>query len=250
MISVLINGCNGHMGKEIAKAIENSDKFHIACGFDRTNNKDTKFPVHTNTSYIKENFDVIIDFSTPIASLNMLAFAAQHKKPMVIATTGFFSAQISTIRNFAKRIPIFQSSNMSLQINVMNILVSKLAEILSDCDIEIVETHHREKQDAPSGTALMLANSINTVKNNSYIYTYNRADQKQKRRLNEIGIHSIRGGTEVGKHSVLFLGNHENFEITHTVTSRSIFAEGALKAAEFIIAQKPGLYGMEDLVKI
>lgn len=238
------------MGKEIAKAIEASDKFKIACGFDRINNKDTAFPVHTNTSYIKEKFDVIVDFSMPNASMNILAYAMQRNKPIVIATTGFFSAQIATIKNCSKRIPIFQSSNMSLQINVMNQIVAKLAEILSECDIEIVEAHHREKVDAPSGTALMFANSINSVKSNSYTYTYNRAEQKQKRKNNEIGIHSIRGGTEVGKHSVLFLGNHENFEITHTVTSRSIFAEGALKAAEFIVTQKPGLYGMQDLVKL
>lgn len=238
------------MGKEIANSIESSDKFVTICGFDRINNKDLKFPVHTNTSYIKEKADVIIDFSTPNASINMLHFAAQNKIPMVIATTGFFNAQLTLIKNFSKRIPIFQSSNMSLQISIMKTLSCKLAQMLTDCDIEIVEVHHKEKQDAPSGTALMLANSINSISNNKYVFTYNRTEQKQKRSKNEIGIHSIRGGTEVGTHSVLFLGNHESFELKHCVTSRSIFANGALKAAEFLVKQKPGLYGMEDLVKI
>ena len=227
------------MGKELAKSIENSDNFITACGFDRINNNDLAFPVYTNTSYIKEEIDVVIDFSTPNASINMLHFATQNKIPMVIATTGFFNAQISYIKNSSKLIPIFQSYNMSFETCVMKSIITKLSQTLMDCDIEIVETHHKNKKDAPSGTALMLANSINSICNNKYTFSFNRTDVSKVRSKNEIGIHSIRGGTEVGKHSVLFLGNNESFEITHNVTSRSVFADGALRAAEFIVAQKP-----------
>lgn len=137
---------------------------------------------------------------------------------------------------------------MSFEVNVMADIVSKLAKVLKDSDIEIIETHHKNKIDSPSGTALILADSINNALNNKMEYQYNRHDVRQKRPENEIGIHSIRGGTEVGKHTVLFLGNNESFELTHTVTSRSIFANGALKAARYLIEQKNGLYNMKDLI--
>lgn len=250
MISVLINGCNGNMGKELEQHINNSDNFTVSCGFDKIHSFSSKYPVYSKFENIKENIDVIIDFSIPIASINMLNYAKSRNIPMVIATTGFNSNQLNFIKETSKLIPVFKSANMSFEINIMNILVSKLSKLLYDNDIEIIETHHREKIDSPSGTALMLANTINSSRNYSMIYTYNRANYKAKRRKNEIGIHSIRGGTEVGKHSVLFLGNNESFEITHNVSSRSIFATGALKAAYFIINQKPGLYNMEDIVKL
>lgn len=249
MINVLINGCNGNMGKEIKKHIDNTDNFSVICGFDRIDSGDNDFPVYTNIDSIKELPDVIIDFSVPTASINMLNYAVSKKIPMVIATTGFSNEQLKYIEESSKLIPIFKSSNMSLEINIMNILVSKLSKLLkNDCDIEIIETHHRNKIDSPSGTALMLANSINSSLNNSMNYTYNRSDSREKRKQNEIGIHSVRGGTEVGKHTVLFLGDNESFEITHTVSSRKIFASGAIKAATFIVNKQNGLYGMENLV--
>lgn len=250
MINVLVNGCNGNMGKEIVKYIDDLDNFTILCGVDRVDGGDNNFPVFTDTNHITETPNIIIDFSVPLASINILNYAKEKNIPIVIATTGFSYEQLNYIENCSKFIPIFKSSNMSLEINILNLLVSKLANLLNECDIEIVETHHKNKIDAPSGTALMLANSINSSLNNTMNYTYNRTVSRCKRSHNEIGIHSIRGGTEVGKHSVLFLGENESFEITHTVTSRSIFAKGALKAAEFIINKKFGLYSMEDLVKL
>lgn len=225
MINVLLNGCNGNMGKEIKKYIDNIENFSIICGFDRIDSGDNDFPVYTNIESIKELPDVIIDFSVPTASINVLDYAVSKKIPTVIATTGFSNEQLNYIEEASKFIPIFKSSNMSLEINIMNILVSKLSKLLADCDIEIIETHHKNKIDSPSGTALMLADSINSSLNNSMTYTYDRTTSREKRKQNEIGIHSVRGGTEVGKHTVLFLGDNESFEITHTVSSRKIFCK-------------------------
>lgn len=249
MIRVLINGCNGNMGKELTKYIETTNDFFVLCGVDRKNNTNTKFPIFTDVSIIKEKPDIIIDFSTPEASINILNFAKSKQIPIVIATTGFSNNQIEFIKHSSKYIPIFKSANMSLEVSIMNILVAKLSKLLSDCDIEIVETHHRNKKDAPSGTALMLASSINSAQENKFAFTYGRNFSTNKRSRNEIGIHSIRGGTEVGKHSVLFLGNDETFELTHSAYSRSIFAKGALLASKFLINKSAGFYEMKDLLQ-
>jgi len=248
MINVLINGVNGRMGQEVLNAVNNSQNFEVACGVDIMENSSCPFPIYTNTSLIKEQIDVIIDFSIPEATMNILEYAMENRIPIVIATTGFSEEQLNKISEYSKFIPVFRSGNMSYEVNIMSDLVSKLAVLLKDSDIEIIETHHRNKVDAPSGTALILADSINEALNNEMDYQYNRHSVRQKRPNNEIGIHSIRGGTEVGKHTVMFLGNNESFEITHTVSSRSIFANGALKAAEFLVSQENGLYNMKNLI--
>ena len=152
------------------------------------------------------------------------------------------------INEYSKVIPIFKSANMSYEINIMSEIVSKLAVLLKDSDIEIIETHHNKKLDSPSGTALILADSINNAFGNTLNYEYNRHEKHEARSKKEIGIHSVRGGTEVGKHTVMFFGENESLEITHNVTSRSIFAKGALKAAEFIITKENGLFNMQDLI--
>ena len=247
MIKVLTNGINGRMGQEVLKSINNSSDFEICCGVDTISSNST-FPIYTDIDSIKEKPDIIIDFSIPEATMNILEFAKAKNIPIVIATTGFSEEQLSKIEDFSKIIPIFRSGNMSYEINIMADIVAKLANQLKDSDIEIVETHHRNKIDSPSGTALILADSINKALDNTMDYQYNRHSIRQKRPDTEIGIHSIRGGTEVGKHSVMFLGENESFEITHTVTSRSIFAEGALKAARFLVNKNAGLYNMKDLI--
>ena len=249
MINVLINGVNGRMGQEVLKAVNNSSDFEICCGVDIMENPSSPFPIYTNTNLIKEKIDVIIDFSIPEATMGILEFSMENRIPIVIATTGFSNEQLNTISEYSKYIPIFRSGNMSYEVNIMANLVSKLATLLNGSDIEIVETHHRNKIDAPSGTALILADSINNALDNKMDYQYNRHSVSGKRPKNEIGIHSIRGGTEVGKHTVLFLGENESLELTHTVTSRSIFANGALKAAKFLVEKKNGLYNMNDLIK-
>jgi 4-hydroxy-tetrahydrodipicolinate reductase len=239
MIKVLINGINGKMGQVLLNEINNTDNMEVVAGISRNDNPND----------VKEKVDVIIDFSTPEGTFRILDYAKTNKIPVVIATTGFNKEQQDKILEYSKEIPIFQSSNMSFEINLMCDLVAKLATQLTNSDIEIVETHHRNKLDAPSGTALMLANSINDAKNNEMNYMYDRHSVRQKRSDNEIGISSIRGGTEVGKHTVYFFGDNESFEITHTVNSRSIFAKGSIKAAEYLIKQQKGFYNMQDLIK-
>lgn len=248
MIKVLINGINGRMGQEVLSAINNSSDFEACCGVDKFTVTSSPFSIYTNVSNIMEKPDVIIDFSIPEASMNILEFAKAQNIPIVVATTGFSQEQLLKIDEYSKFIPIFKSGNMSYEINIMADIVAKLAKQLPDSNIEIIETHHKNKIDSPSGTALILADSINNALDNKMDYQYNRQSLKQKRPENEIGIHSIRGGTEVGKHTVMFFGNNESFEITHTVTSRSIFANGALKAAKFLLNQGNGLYSMKNLI--
>ena len=247
MIKVLINGCNGKMGQELAKSIERNDNFQTICGFDRLDTGDNKFPVYTDISNISEEPDVIIDFSVPISTLNILEYAKLKKIPTVIATTGFTNEELEKIKNYSKEIPIFQASNMSFEVNLMKHLVTEIAKYLKNSDIEIIETHHNRKIDAPSGTALTLANAINEALNNEMHYEYNRHSKLEKRNPKEIGIHSIRGGNVVGKHTVEFFSENESLEITHTVQSRGVFADGALKAADYLVLQDPGLYTMDHM---
>ena len=239
MINVLINGCGGRMGKELLNQITFSENYSFFFGFDR----------NSSIEDIPGTPDVIIDFSTPDACLNILDYAKKNKIPMVIATTGFNNDELKLIEAASKEIPIFKSSNMSYETNLVISLVSKLATILNDSDIEIVDVHHNKKVDSPSGTALMIADGINEALDNSMHYEFDRHSKRQSRDKKEIGIHSLRGGTEVGKHSVFFFGENESLEISHTVNSRSVFAKGALKAADFILNQENGLYNMKDLIK-
>ena len=248
MIRALINGCNGKMGQEVAKAIFETPDIEVLCGVDRIDTGDNNFPVFTDIKSINVIPDVIIDFSIPEATFNILEFAKQHKIPTVIATTGFNDEELQKINNYSKEFAIFKSANMSYEINLMAKLVSQLAQKLSDSDIEIIETHHNRKIDSPSGTALILADSINKSLNNEMTYEYDRHSKHTKRDKKEIGIHSIRGGTEVGKHTVIFFGNNESLEITHNVTSRAVFANGAVKAALYVVHKDTGLYDMNNLV--
>ncbi len=247
MIKVLINGCNGKMGQEVAKAIKKTQDVEILCGFDRIDTGDNTFPVFTDINNINLIPDVIIDFSIPQATLNILEFAQKNKIPTVIATTGLSDIALEKIENYSKEFPIFRSANMSYEVNLLSKLVAELSKKLPDSDIEIVETHHNRKIDSPSGTALILADSINNALENSMYYEYNRHGKREKRNKKEIGIHSIRGGNEVGKHTVIFFGDDESLEITHNVNSRGVFANGAIKAAQFIVHKDSGLYNMNDL---
>ncbi len=247
MIKVLVNGCNGKMGQEVAESVRKAENMEVCCGVDRIDSGDNYFPVYTNVNDIDRKPDIIIDFSVPQATFSILEYARETKTPIVIATTGFSEEELNKIKEYSKEIPIFQSYNMSYSINVMKKVVAELAKKFSDSDIEIVDVHHRRKVDSPSGTALILANSINEALDNTMTYEYNRHSKREKRNDKEIGIHSIRGGTEAGKHTVMFLGENESFEVTHNVTSRSIFADGSVKAAKFLINQEPGFYNMDNI---
>ena len=247
MINVLVNGCNGRMGQEVVKAIINNEKFEVVCGVDMNDTGKYIFPVYTKIEEITEKPDVIVDFSIPKATMNIIEFAKNNHIPIVIATTGFSEEENTYIKECSKIIPIFQSANMSYDINLMKKIVSEVAKVLKDTDIEIIETHHNRKIDAPSGTALVLAKSINEALGNTKKYDFDRFSKREKRDKNEIGFASIRGGNIVGEHTVSFFGENETFEITHRAYSRGIFAEGALKGAEFLINQTPGYYTMEDI---
>lgn len=239
----------GRMGKEVVSSLEDSKSLKFVCGLDRNNKNIYSVPVYSDPAKINEKVDVIIDFSHVHSTLKILEFAKEKHIPLVIATTGFNMEQEKIIEDYSKYLPIFKSANMSFDINLMCKILSELAPLLSGSDIEITETHHRNKVDAPSGTALLLANSINESLGNKMKYVYDRHDLSKKREDNEIGFTSIRGGNIVGEHTVQFFGTYETFEIKHTSYSRSVFAEGALKAAEFIVNKPNGLYSMNDLVK-
>ena len=248
MIKVLINGCNGKMGQEVLNAINNNEKFEVLNGVDLKENPEYNFPVYTSTDEIKEKPDVIIDFSVPVATMKILEYAKENKVPIVIATTGLSDDQKQKIKEYSKIIPIFQSANMSYDINLMKKVVAEVAKNLNQTDIEIVETHHNRKIDSPSGTALLLADSINNALDNRMEYNFNRFQNREKRKKNEIGFSSIRGGNIVGEHTVIFFGENESFEITHKAYSRGVFAEGALKGAEYIVGKENGYYSMEDII--
>lgn len=248
MIKVLINGCNGRMGQNLVNEIDNFKELLLIGGFDINDTGKNVFPVYSKIEDIKEKPDVIVDFSVPISTFNILDYAVAKKVPIVIATTGFTNEQLEEIKVASTLIPIFKSSNMSFDINLMKKIVAQVAKKLPQTNIEIVETHHNKKLDAPSGTAISLADSICEALGEKLDYNFNRHDIHNKRNPKEIGFSSIRGGNIVGEHSVLFFGEHETFEIKHTSYSRNVFAQGALKAAIFISNKNPGYYGMDDLV--
>ena len=235
------------MGQEVAKKARIMEDVEVLGGVDVKDMGDNFFPVYTDLNDIAEKPDVIIDFSVPEASFKILEYAKTNNIPIVIATTGFSEEELKIVREYGNHIPVFQSYNMSYTVNVMSKVVNEIAKKLENVDIEIVETHHRRKIDSPSGTALLLANSIDDALDGETEYKYDRHTKKESRKNNEIGIHSIRGGTEAGKHSVIFFGEDESLEITHNVTSRAVFAVGAIRAAKFLVHKDIGLYNMKDL---
>ena len=250
MIHVLINGCNGRMGQEVAKVVQNQEDMTVLAGFDRTETDYMSYHVYTKLEDLPASeIDVIIDFSVPEATFHLLSYAKEHHIPMVIATTGFTEEERNTIHQMAKDLPIFQSANMSFDINLMGKIVAELAKHLSDTDIEIIESHHNQKIDEPSGTAIQLADKINDVLPEKCDYVFDRHSKREKRGKREIGFSSIRGGNIVGTHTVQFIGANETFEVTHTSYSRTVFAEGAVKAARFLINMPNGFYDMNDLIQ-
>lgn len=248
MVKVLIHGVNGKMGQEVQKQLSFYDDCIIIGGFDIANTANFDFPVYTNFKDIVEKPDVIIDFSTPSATMNMLSYASKNHIPVVIATTGFSKEENEKILEYSKELPIFKSANMSFDINLMAKILSEVAKALPNTDIEIIEAHHNRKIDSPSGTALLLADSINKTLDNKYTYEFDRHNKHEKRSKNEIGFSSIRGGNIVGEHTVMFIGENETFELTHKAYSRAVFADGAIKAACFLVNKENGFYNMDNLL--
>ncbi len=250
MIKAILVGACGKMGKNITECAATNDEIKIVAGVDKYNSG-MAYPVFSDFSKIDLEADVIIDFSNPALLNELLEFAKSKKLPLVIATTGYNESQIKQIEAASKFIPIFFTFNMSLGVNLLCSLAKRAASILGDdFDIEIIEKHHNQKLDAPSGTAIMLANALNGVFNDKLKYEYDRHTKRAKRNKNEIGIHSVRGGTIVGEHDVIFAGRDEVITLSHAAHSKQVFAVGALRAAKFIATKPNGMYDMNDILKI
>jgi 4-hydroxy-tetrahydrodipicolinate reductase len=249
MINVILNGANGKMGQVIAGVIAKSNDIRVAAGVDKLpGSLQNCFPVYLNIDDCKESADIIVDFSRPEALSANLAFAEKKGIPIVIATTGFSADEKSVIFEASRSIPVFFAANMSLGVNLQMELAKSAAAFLGEAyDIEIIEKHHNQKVDAPSGTAIAIAECINESFTNPKEYVYGRSS-KTERRGREIGFHSVRGGTIPGDHSVLFIGTDEVIEINHSAQSRQIFAFGAVRAARFLYSKPAGLYNMSDII--
>ncbi|MEN6418661.1 MAG: 4-hydroxy-tetrahydrodipicolinate reductase [Clostridiaceae bacterium] len=251
MISVLINGICGQMGRAVFAACQaQSGAFSTAAGVDLSDcSAQLSCPVYRDIDDVKEAVDVVIDFSVPASVPTVLRFAQARGIPAIIGTTGLGERELKLIRAASERIPVFQTGNMSLGVNLQLELVRQAAVTLgSNFDVEIVETHHRKKVDAPSGTALMLADAVSSSSPDEMELEFGRHEKNKRRTQNEIGIHSLRGGTVVGEHEVKFIGNDEIVEITHRAFSKQIFAQGALRAAQYIVGKSSGLYSMRNVV--
>lgn len=249
MVSVVISGANGHMGKVINSVISERNDCKVIAGIDVVTEKYADFPIVSAPSELSQKPDVIIDFSHPSALDKLLDYCLSTGTAIVIATTGYTEEQIAKIKKASEQIPVFFTFNMSLGINLLIKLAKTAAEILGDqFDIEILEKHHNRKLDAPSGTAIMIANSINETLDNRCQYVYDRHSQRKKRDKNEIGIHSVRGGTIVGEHDVIFAGRDEVITLSHHAASREVFAVGSVNAAVFISGRSAGLYDMAALL--
>lgn len=249
MLKIINSGCTGKMGQVVQAMCAADPDVTIVAGF-ASHQANLDYPVYTNPANFTGEADVVIDFSNPKALDHLLPFCVERHIPIVIATTGFSPEQLAQIDEAAKTIPVFRSANMSLGINVLLELVKKAASILgSSSDIEIVERHHNRKVDAPSGTALMIADAAASALEYKAEYNYGRHERRMARPKNEIGISAVRGGTIVGDHTIIFAGHDEVIEIKHSAQSREIFANGAVKAAKFLAdVQEAGMYDMSQLV--
>ena len=250
MPKIVLSGCNGRMGRAITDICAAKPDMQIVAGFDLNAVSLSDYPVFAHPAEFTGDCDVVIDFSNAALTEELLAFCLDRRVPVVICTTGHSPEQLAQIQAASEQIPVFRSGNMSIGINLMTELLRKSAAVLGDkYDVEIIEKHHNQKLDAPSGTALMLADAVADALPYEAEYVYDRHERREKRPAHEIGISAIRGGTIVGEHSVLFCGRDEIIEIKHTALSREVFAVGAVDAAEFMAGcTQPGIYDMNDVI--
>ena len=249
MLKIALSGCCGRMGHVINDIVSGREGMEIVAGFDINTVQYADFPIFADPFEFTGECDVIIDFSNAASTERLLDYCEQHGTPVVICTTGHSAAQLDRIRAASAKIAVFRSGNMSLGINLMSELLKQSAAVLGDkYDVEIIEKHHNQKLDAPSGTALMLADAINEENDGAYHYVYDRSSVRQKRDPKEIGISAVRGGSIVGDHEVLFCGPDEVITLRHTAYSRSIFANGAINAAVYLAKKEPGLYNMSNMI--
>ena len=250
MIKVMMHGCNGAMGQVISEIIEESESAVMAAGVDFKDDGHNPYPVFKNLEDCNVDVDVIIDFSSSKATDRLLSYVAEKQIPLVLCTTGLSEEQLKKVEETSKKTAILRSANMSLGVNVLLKLVNTAAKVLADADfdIDIVEKHHKLKVDAPSGTALALADAVNEALHNEYEYVYDRSQRRIKRPKKEIGISAVRGGTIVGQHDVIFAGQDEVIEFHHTAYSKAIFGKGAVSAAIYLAGKPAGMYDMSDVI--
>ena len=254
MTGIILSGCNGKMGRAVTNLINEMQDCEIICGIDLFTETANDYPVFTSPVLIPEEIvkksNVIIDFSNPSALSGLLEFAVKNSLPAVISTTGLNDAQLALVKTASTKISVFFSANMSLGVNLICELAKKAAKVLGNSfDIEIVEMHHNQKIDAPSGTALMIADAIKEELSQDTKYEYDRHSKREKRTKNEIGIHAVRGGTITGEHEIIFAGLDEIIKISHSARSKSLFATGAVNAAKFLCGKNAGLYSMSDMLE-
>ena len=250
MVQIIMHGCNGHMGQVISDIVEKDPDAEIVAGIDIADQGKNSYPVFTDIDACQTEADAIIDFSSAKATDKLLEYSAARQIPVVLCSTGLSEEQLAKVEETSRKVAVLKSANMSLGINTLLKLVQDAARVLAAAgfDMEIVEKHHRLKVDAPSGTALALADSLNEAMDNKYHYVYDRSQKREKRDDKEIGISAVRGGTIVGEHEVIFAGQDEVIEFKHTAYSKAIFGKGAVEAAKFLAGKPAGRYDMSDVI--
>lgn len=250
MVKIIMHGCNGKMGQVISGIVKEDENAEIVAGIDVSDHIKNDYPVFKSISECDVEADVVIDFAAAPAVDALLDYCEEKKLPVVLCTTGLSEEQLNRVPEAAKKTAVLKSANMSLGINMLLKLLKEVTGILAPAgyDIEIVEKHHNQKVDAPSGTALALADSINETLNNEYEYNYDRSKERKKREKKEIGLSAVRGGTIVGEHEVIFAGIDEVIEFKHTAYSKAVFAKGAVQAAKFLSGKLAGMYDMADVI--
>lgn len=250
MVKIIMHGCNGHMGQVISGLVEKDSQAQIVAGIDIADSGKNSYPVYTNIEECNVEADVIIDFSSAKAVDALLSYSEKRQIPVVLCTTGLTEEQLEKVEETSKKVAVLKSANMSLGINTLLKLLKDAAKVLATAgfDMEVVERHHRLKLDAPSGTALALADSLNEAMDNEYHYVYDRSQRREMRDDKEIGISAVRGGTIVGEHEVIFAGPDEVIEFKHTAHSKAVFGKGAVEAAKFLAGKPAGRYDMSDVI--
>ncbi len=250
MVRIIMHGCNGKMGQVITGLVADDPNAQIVAGIDIADNRDNGYPVFTDIKKCDVAADVIVDFAAAAAVDALLDYSVEKQIPVVLCTTGLSDEQLARVKESSKKVAILKSANMSLGINTLMKLLKEAANVFAPAgyDIEIVEKHHNQKVDAPSGTAIALADSINEARGGEYEYVYDRSQVRKKRDKKELGISAVRGGTIVGEHEVIFAGIDEVIEFKHTAYSKSVFAKGAVEAAKFLAGKPAGMYDMADVI--
>ena len=250
MVRIIMHGCNGHMGQVISGLVAQDPNAEIVAGIDIADQGKNTYPVYTNMKECQVEADAIIDFSSAKAVDALLDYSVERQIPVVVCTTGLSDEQLAKVQETARKVAVLRSANMSLGVNTLLKLIQDAARVLAPAgfDMEIVEKHHKLKRDAPSGTAIALADSLNEAMDNQYHYVYDRSQKREKRDDKEIGISAVRGGTIVGEHEIIFAGADEVIEFKHTAYSKAIFGKGAIEAAKFLAGKPAGKYDMSDVI--